>query len=384
MPPPPCRWYWYAHLTRQLKALSQRHGVTLYMTLLTAWAVVLSRLSGQHDIVIGTPTANRARAELEGLIGFFVNTFALRLNVSGALKDVLAQAKSRALDAQAHQDVPFEQVVETIKPPRSLSHTPIFQVLLVLQNNERGELDLPGLYAAPAQNDFKVAKFDQELDLSEVDDHVEGILRYAVALFDEATVERHVGYLQRVLEALVSNPAQTVDQVELQGRIRTSSAAGRGGTTWQRTIRATPACTRYSKRSAARTPDALAIVHEQHSISYAALDRQSNQLARFFTHDGRGRGCARGDLRRTQYRLGRRHSCHVKSRCGVCAARSQLPGRAAEVSAGRQRAGIDAGPRAVAKAPLPRSMRVRCVWIWSRMPRCGSRNPTARWDTKQV
>src|SRR4029077_15358698 len=134
-------------LTEGLKDLSQRHGLTLFMTVLAAWALVLSRLSNQEDVVIGTPSANRGRLEIEGLIGFFVNTLALRIDLSGAptVEQVLERVKTVALDGQAHQQLPFEQVVELVQPVRSLSHTPVFQVMFAWQNNEDGTFDLPGL-----------------------------------------------------------------------------------------------------------------------------------------------------------------------------------------------------------------------------------------------
>ncbi|MER9332382.1 condensation domain-containing protein, partial [Mesorhizobium sp. M0488] len=136
-----------AALTRGLKRLASQHGTTVFMTVLAAWAAVLSRLSGQDDVVIGVPSANRGRREIEELIGFFVNTLALRVDLSGApsLAQLLERTRRTALAAQEHQDLPFEQVVEIVKPPRALDHTPLFQVMLAWQNNTVGSLDLPGL-----------------------------------------------------------------------------------------------------------------------------------------------------------------------------------------------------------------------------------------------
>ena len=126
-------------MARQLKVLGQRHGATLLMTLLAGWALLLARLSGQDEVVIGTPTANRGREEIEGLIGFFVNTLALRIDLSGSptVTELLARVKDRALAAQAHQDIPFEQVVEILKPPRSLAHAPLFQAIASLAKHPR-------------------------------------------------------------------------------------------------------------------------------------------------------------------------------------------------------------------------------------------------------
>jgi non-ribosomal peptide synthetase component F len=142
-----------AELSRRLKALSRRHGVTLYMVLLAGWAALLSRLSGQDDVVIGSPSANRSRTELEGLIGFFVNTFALRVDLSGSptVAELLARVKAVSLAAQSHPDLPFEQVVEIVQPPRSLAHAPLFQVMFAWQNTPQGTLELPGLTLSPVE-----------------------------------------------------------------------------------------------------------------------------------------------------------------------------------------------------------------------------------------
>ena len=133
-------------LTRKLRELSHGLGTTLYMTLLGAWAAVLSRLSGQAEVVIGTPVANRRRAETEGLIGFFVNTLALRIDLRGepSVAEMLKRVRGVVLGAQEHQDVPFEQVVEMVQPPRHLNHTPVFQVMFAWQNQEWSLPQLPG------------------------------------------------------------------------------------------------------------------------------------------------------------------------------------------------------------------------------------------------
>ncbi|HEV3051237.1 MAG TPA: condensation domain-containing protein, partial [Longimicrobium sp.] len=205
-------------LTAALQALSQRHGTTLYMTMLAAWAVVLARLSGQNDVVVGTPTAGRTRAEVEGLIGFFVNTLALRVDVSGAptVAELLGRVRQQALEAQQHPDLPFEQVVERVRPERSLSHTPLFQVMLGWQEMPGAEPELPGLAAIPLDGvEEDAAAFDLSLNLAPRDGRIAGELTYATALFDRATVERHVGYLRRVLEEMVADDAKPVDRLEL-------------------------------------------------------------------------------------------------------------------------------------------------------------------------
>ncbi|ETS29289.1 non-ribosomal peptide synthase [Photorhabdus khanii NC19] len=171
------------------------------MTLLSAWAVVLSRLSGQDDVVIGTPSAGRSRQEVESLIGFFVNTLALRVDLSGELTvtELLARVRQTALAAQEHQDLPFEQVVEIVQPPRRLAHTPLFQVMFAWQNNENTAWQLPGLAVSPVDqvSDIDIVKFDLELNLSEEKGRIVGALSYATALFDHSTIERQVGSTPR-------------------------------------------------------------------------------------------------------------------------------------------------------------------------------------------
>src|SRR5689334_16055265 len=156
-------------LTSGLKELSRRNGTTLYMTLLAGWAILLMRLSGQQDVVIGSPVANRGRAEIENLIGFFVNTLALRLDLSGSpsVSELLEQTKAQSLAAQRHQDIPFAEVVELAQPVRSLSHSPLFQVMFAWQNAAEVRLELPGLEVLLLQPPHKVAQFDLTLFLRE-------------------------------------------------------------------------------------------------------------------------------------------------------------------------------------------------------------------------
>nr|UTQ11570.1 NRPS [Chromobacterium vaccinii]UTQ11571.1 NRPS [Chromobacterium vaccinii] len=194
-----------AELSGALKALSQRHGVTLYMTLLAAWSVVLSRLSGQTDLVVGTPVANRTRAEVEGLVGFFVNTLALRLDLSGDpdAETLLRRVKAQTLAAQAHQELPFEQVVELAQPTRSLAHSPVFQAMFSWQQLDGLGAGLGGLRLTRVEMERRSAKFDLTLELYEAGGRIEGSLEYATSLFQEQTAIRHVAYLRRMLQAMV-------------------------------------------------------------------------------------------------------------------------------------------------------------------------------------
>ncbi|WP_256731095.1 condensation domain-containing protein, partial [Burkholderia pseudomallei] len=202
-----------AALSERVKRLSQRHGVTPYMTLLSSWAAALSRLSGQEEVVIGSPVAGRNRTEVETLIGFFVNTLALRLDLSSepTVGELLKRTKAQVLSAQAHQDLPFDQVVERVKPPRSTAHPPLFQVMFVWQNMPAGELTIPGLTIRAVETPLQTAQFELTLSLQEAGDDIVGHLNYASALFDESTVRRYVTYWCRLLEGMTAGAAdQTI------------------------------------------------------------------------------------------------------------------------------------------------------------------------------
>jgi amino acid adenylation domain-containing protein len=277
-------------LTAGLKALSRRHGTTLFVTLLAGWATVLSRLSGQEDVVIGTPSANRGRAEIEGLIGFFVNTLALRVDLSGSpsVAELLGRIKAHSLATQQHQDIPFEQVVEAVQPVRSLAHSPLFQVMFAWQNASRGTLELPGLsIAAVGEAPQGTAQFDLSLTLQEAGDRIAGSVDYATALFERATVERYLGYLRRVLEGMVEDERRAV------GRLPLLSAAERRQLVeeWNRSSGEPPtdACIHeLVAAQAERTPDALAVASGDAALTYRELDARANRLAHRLARLGAG------------------------------------------------------------------------------------------------
>jgi amino acid adenylation domain-containing protein len=281
-------------LTAALKTLGQRHGATLHMTLLAGWAAVLARLSGQDEVVVGTPSANRGRSEIEGLIGFFVNTLPLRVDLSGAptVAELLGRVKERSLGAQHHQDIPFEQVVELVQPVRSLAHTPLFQVLFALQNTVRESLELSGLELGPLDLAEPVdsptqgaARFDLSLELWEDGGRIEGVVEYATALFERETVERWLGHLRRVLEGMVADERGSVERLELL------SAAERRRVLeeWNATDTAFPAgaCVHeLFEAQAARRPEAVAVAWNDGTLSYAALDHAANRLANHLRRRG--------------------------------------------------------------------------------------------------
>lgn len=269
-------------VTAELNAVARRHGMTLFMVILSAWAIVLSRLSDQSQIVIGSPVANRMRPELEGLIGFFVNTLAHRIDLSGepVLEDILIRTRETAVGAQEYQELPFEQVVELVNPPRSAAYTPLFQVMLAWQNNETGALDLPGLHVTRIKPPPAAAKFDLMLDVAEANGEVVGELIYATSLFEAETMSRHVGYLQRVLSEIVTSPKKPVAAVDLLSAEERRQLL----ITWNSTSQ--PYCNnrcvhQIFEEQVPRSPDRLAVIRDGSGLTYAELNRRANQLARY-------------------------------------------------------------------------------------------------------
>jgi amino acid adenylation domain-containing protein len=267
-------------LTTGLKALSRRQGTTLFMTLLAAWAAVLGRLAGQDDVVIGTPTANRGRRDIEALIGFFVNTLAIRIDLSGAqtVAELLQQVKTRTLEAQHHQDIPFEQVVELVQPVRSLAHAPLFQVMFSWNNTSEDEFALPGLQLVPgrAPRAAAAAKYDLSIALAEHGGRIVGSVTYATALFDRETVARYLDCYRRALVAIVADDRQPVDSLALW------AADARVADTWNATDAAYPsaACAHHLfEVQETRTPDAVAVAFDGAQLTYAALNRRANRVA---------------------------------------------------------------------------------------------------------
>ncbi|QBN32416.1 amino acid adenylation domain-containing protein [Xanthomonas oryzae pv. oryzae] len=264
-----------------LAQLSQRHGTTAYMSLLAVWAVLLARLAGKSDVVIGTPVANRTHAELEPLIGLFVNTQALRVDLARnpSVAELLAQVRATALAAQAHQDLPFEQLIETLNPARTLAHHPVFQVMFTWHNSSASdrELALPGLQLEHVPQSLASLKFDLDLMLQEHDGCIVGTLAYSSALFKRTTVQRWLRSFVRLLQAFAHDDAAHVLQLPLLDTPQQRQLAGFG----TGAIATVPEHTlpRLLEAQARRTPDAIAVVCGQRSLSYAALDAHANALA---------------------------------------------------------------------------------------------------------
>ncbi|WMV70852.1 amino acid adenylation domain-containing protein [Xenorhabdus griffiniae] len=271
-----------ADLLASLKELGQRHHTTLFMTVLSAWGLVLARLSGQNDIVIGTPVANRPHQELEGLMGFFVNTLALRISCHDNFRvtDLLAQVRERALAAYSHQDLPFEQVVEALQPERSLSYNPLFQVMLALNNTPAQELSLPGLQLTTIAQEHHSTHFDLTLSLSETEAGLVGELEYATDLFDAATVERIAGYFNNVLTAMVTDDTQLIATLPMLPASERQQLLVDFNAT-QIDFPQAALIHQLIEARAAQHSDTLAVIYEDQTLSYGELNHRANQLAHY-------------------------------------------------------------------------------------------------------
>ncbi len=268
-------------LTRGLKALSRREGATLFMTLLAAFQVLLYRYSGQEDLAVGVPIAGRSRPELEGLIGFFVNTLVLRVDASGnpSFLELLARVRENALDAYAHQDLPFEKLVEALAPKRDLSRNPLFQASLVLQNTPPGELKLEGLDVQRVEGiGSESAKFDLDFELTESAGRLSGSIQYATDLFDAATIERLVGHWRVLLEGIVADPEQRISHLPLL----TEAERHQLLIEWNDTAVEYPrdrCIHQLFEAQVERTPEATALVYEAQQLTYRELNARANRLA---------------------------------------------------------------------------------------------------------
>ncbi len=275
-------------LTAQLRQLAQRQGTTLFMVLLAGWSLLLSRLSGQDDVVVGTPVANRQRREVEDLIGFFVNTLALRVRVGDAVSvsDLLSQVKETTLGAFAHQELPFEQVVEAVQPVRSLSHSPLFQVMLSLDNTpEDGTLALPGLTLAPVSSDRAVAQFDLSLSLTDAGPSIHGNLKYASDLFDRTTIERFAGHFIILLEGMAADATASPAALPIMTAAqRTQVLEGFNATAAEYPQDALIHA--LFERQAAAQPDAVAVVCGASSLRYGELNARANRIAHYLIAQG--------------------------------------------------------------------------------------------------
>ncbi|MBW4660754.1 MAG: amino acid adenylation domain-containing protein [Drouetiella hepatica Uher 2000/2452] len=276
-----------AGLTESLKALSQQAGVTLFMTLLAAFKVLLYRYTAQEDILVGSPIANRNRTEVEGLIGFFVNTLVLRSNLSGnpTFRDLLSQVQQVSLAAYDHQDLPFEQLVEALQPDRDLSYSPLFQVKFALENLPQDELKLPNLTLKFLQSQNPTAKLDLSLDMAETTSGLKGQFEYNTDLFDPVTITRMTEHLCCLLAGIVEHPEQKISDLPLL----TESEQHQQLVEWNDTQIDYPQNECWHQRFEAqvqKTPEAIALVFKNEQLTYDQLNRCANQVAHYLQKQG--------------------------------------------------------------------------------------------------
>lgn len=284
-------------LTQQLEVMCQQFGTSLFMTLLAAFQALMYRYTGQEDIAIGVPIANRHRSDVEGLIGFFVNSLVMRSQCSPDLsfRDLLDQVRITALEAYEHQDLPFEKLVEEIDPDRDLSRNPLFQVAFALQNAPMQPVELPGLRLDPVPLKFGSTRFDLEVHLWEPthglrslwqsQEGLSGFIAYSTDLFDHDRIQRLVGHFQTLLEGIVASPDARLADLPLL----THSESQQILVDWNQTKRDTYNCRCFHQIFEAQVqfdPDAIAVVSEQGSLTYGELNRSADHLAQVLSQMG--------------------------------------------------------------------------------------------------
>ncbi|HEX7333782.1 MAG TPA: amino acid adenylation domain-containing protein, partial [Pyrinomonadaceae bacterium] len=276
-------------LTEALHELGQREGVTPFMLLLSAFAVVSGRYSGQTDVCVGTPVANRNRAEVEGLIGFFVNTLVMRVELGGevSFRQLLKRVREVALGAYAHQDISFAQLVEKLQPPREANCAPFFQVLINWQNLPRQEINLPGLTLTAFGNETGATQFDLGFDLAEDSNRIIGSLEYSTELFDASTINRLLRHFANTLEVMSQSLDQSITTfpflVDAEKQLLLHE--------WNDSATAfnnEQLIHQLFESHAENTPDRVALVFDNQQLTYGELNRRANQLAHRLRRSGVG------------------------------------------------------------------------------------------------
>ncbi|HYN22024.1 MAG TPA: amino acid adenylation domain-containing protein, partial [Thermoanaerobaculia bacterium] len=269
-----------AALQEGVQLLARRQGATSFMVLLAAFQALLGRLAGRDDVVVGSPIAGRNRAEVEELIGYFVNTLVLRANLAGdpSFRRLLGRSRETILSAYDHQDLPFEKLVEELQPERSLAHTPLFQVMFILQNARLEALELPGLSVVAEAPDTGTTKFDLRLSLLETDGGLAGSIVYNRDLFDESTLRRLASHYGHLLAAAVADPELPLSHLPLLGEAEAQHVLrewndSRADWDLERPLHS------WIEEQARRVPDALALAFEGHSLTYRELDDRAGRLA---------------------------------------------------------------------------------------------------------
>jgi amino acid adenylation domain-containing protein len=276
-------------LTSGLVQLSQQQGVTLFMMLLAAFDTLLYRYTGTEDILVGSAIANRDRSEIEGLIGFFVNILVMRTDLAGnpTFSELLLRVREMAMEAYTHQDLPFEMLVEALQPERDLSHTPLFQVMFVLQNAPASELELTGLTVNPLPIKGTTARFDLTLSMENTATGLVGWWEYNTDLFDASTIERMTSHFVTLLEGIIANPEQQISQLPLLSEVEQRQLL----VEWNDTQADYPqdkCIHQLFEEQVQRTPDAVAVVFGNQQLTYQQLNCRANQLAHYLKTLGVG------------------------------------------------------------------------------------------------
>jgi len=276
-------------LAEKLRELSQRERVTLFMTLLGGFDVLMSRYSGQEDVALGTDIANRNRAEIEGLIGFFVNQLVLRVEVRAgeSFGELLKRVRDVCLEAYAHQDVPFEKLVEELQPERDLSRSPLFQVKLVAQNAPREEIELEELRLSGGVGEMRTARFDLTVGVTDGGHALFGTMEYSLDLFEEGTIERLISHYMNALKGIVELGAKPISELSYL----TAEERAQIVVEWNRTGKPYPkdqCIHELFERQVASAPEAIALSYEDQQLTYAELNAKANQLARYLKRLGVG------------------------------------------------------------------------------------------------
>jgi amino acid adenylation domain-containing protein len=268
--------------------LCRREGVTPFMVLLAAFQILLSRYTGQNDIVVGTPIAGRGRIEIEELIGFFVNTLCLRTNLSGnpSFKELLTRVREVALGAAAHQDLPFERLVEELQPERHLTRTPLFQVMFALQNIPKDTYELANLTLSPIEADTGAAKFDLTMFFHPTEDGLLGVLEYNTDLFDRDCIKRMWLHFETMLQSLLAHPEQRIFSLP----VLTEPERRQLLTEWNDTASDFPQDCFHQlfEAQVERSPKAIAVEYDDTKLTYDELNQRANRLARFLVGKGVG------------------------------------------------------------------------------------------------
>jgi amino acid adenylation domain-containing protein len=268
------------HLHERLKALSRQEGATEFMTLLAAFKVLLHRYTGQDDVIVGTPIANRNRLEIEGLIGCFVNALVLRTDLSRnpSFRELLQRVQKVCLGAYSHQDLPFDRLVEELQVKRDLNRNPLFQVMFVLQNASLRTVEQSGLTLSPVEADCETAHFDLTLQVADIDQGLTAALVYNTDLFEAATIARMLENFQTLLAAIVADPEQRVTDLPLLTEPELKQLL----VEWNSSRANCPpdlSIHQLFEAQVERTPDAIAVVFEAEQLTYGELNRRANQLA---------------------------------------------------------------------------------------------------------